>query len=138
MVKFKVKFTIPAETLFGLLAKVLPIEDLHVEELVERPTPAALSQIAQRVISGNAKTRRKRAAPMDLNNGVNGVIMRHLAEGKPHRANEMKPLLLAAGFSANSGGSRLAMLAEHGHVFQPELGLWQLVQQLQQSASTHG
>ena len=38
--KFKIGFTIAGETLFGLIAKFLPIEDLSVEELVDK-TPQA-------------------------------------------------------------------------------------------------
>ena len=33
-VKFKLGFTVSAETLFGLLSKMLPIEDLSVEEVL--------------------------------------------------------------------------------------------------------
>ena len=35
-VKFKIAFTINAETLFTLASKLLPIEDLSIEEVVER------------------------------------------------------------------------------------------------------
>ena len=32
MIKYKLAFTIDSETLFGILSKFLPIEDLTVEE----------------------------------------------------------------------------------------------------------
>lgn len=44
MVKFKIGFTIPAETLFGMMSKFLPIEDLHVEELMEQPQQPQIKQ----------------------------------------------------------------------------------------------
>jgi hypothetical protein len=46
--KLKIGFTIPAETLFGLVAKFLPIEDLSVEEILERPMVKE-SKVAQLV-----------------------------------------------------------------------------------------
>jgi hypothetical protein len=124
-VKFKIGFTIPAETLFGLLAKVLPIDDLHVEELVVgTPVLKAAPAPVMRAISKPKKGKR-RSAGMDLDAGVNAVILRHLSDDQPHRAAELKPLLVAVGYSANSVGSRLQKLHDMGVVFQPELGLWQ-------------
>jgi hypothetical protein len=125
-VKFKIGFTIPAETLFGLLAKVLPIEDLHVEELLvektiqPRVTPAPRTQAL-----GKPKKVKRRSRGLVLNEGINALILNHLADDKPHRAIELEPLLSAAGFSSNSVGSRLQKLRSAGVVFQPELGLWQ-------------
>lgn len=40
-VKFKLGFTVSAETLFTLLSKMLPIDDLSVEEVVEPPRASA-------------------------------------------------------------------------------------------------
>jgi hypothetical protein len=38
MVKFKIGFTIESETLFFMMSKFLPVNDLHVEEIVDRST----------------------------------------------------------------------------------------------------
>jgi hypothetical protein len=46
-VKFKLGFTIDAETLFGVISKFLPVEDLVVEELAPptpEPKPLAISK----------------------------------------------------------------------------------------------
>jgi hypothetical protein len=129
MVKFRIGFTVEGETLFALMAKMLPIDDLHVEELTPpsaRPAPS-IPKVAQLV--ARAQTKPKRGwvrRSMDLDKGVNAVILRALADGKPQTALELKPLLKAAGFSVNSAGSRLAKLREKGIVFQPEMGLWQI------------
>jgi hypothetical protein len=37
-IKYKIGLTITAETLFGMMAKFLPIEDLYVEEILPQPT----------------------------------------------------------------------------------------------------
>jgi hypothetical protein len=131
-VRFKVAFTIPAETLFGLLARVLPIEDLSVAEVIEHPPikAAPTPRVQHAIGKPKLKLKRDRArAPNDLSLGLNGIILSYLADGKPHRAVEIKAPLAAAGFSPNSVGSALNRLAERKLVFQPEMGLWQLAQQ---------
>jgi hypothetical protein len=76
-VKFKIGFTIDAETLFGLISKFLPLENLSVEEVALRPAHAApprLSKIAERV--ERAKPKQKRASRgMDLKAGVNRIMV---------------------------------------------------------------
>jgi hypothetical protein len=42
-VKFRLGFTVEAETMFSLMAKLLPIEDLSVEELREPPRRVSFS-----------------------------------------------------------------------------------------------
>jgi hypothetical protein len=111
MVRFKIGFTIGAETLFGLMSKMLPIEDLSVEELVER------QPIARMVIKG------RRGTKPDLNHGINAILLAEMANG-PMRAAELEKSLVAAGFSANSVGSRLSKLREQGVVEQIGDGTW--------------
>ena len=127
-VKFKIGFTIPAETLFGLVAKFLPIEDLSVEEVVQRALPATpkASKIVALVARREPGRKRVNLRSMSLEAGVNKLILVVLADGKPHTATECKPSIQAAGYSPNGIGSRLNRLREKGVVFQPEIGLWQL------------
>jgi hypothetical protein len=126
MVKFRVGFTIDAETLFDMMAKMLPIADLHVEELApERPaTPV-------RLVTKASTPRKRRGHKVDLASGANAIVMRLLADGLPHRAIELKPLFTQGGFAANGVGSRLDKLREHGVIFHPEIGLWQIVKKEQ-------
>ena len=129
-VKFKVAFTMSAETLFGIIAKFLPIEDLHVEEIEPTRTPLRVEKVARlggpdnRLKEGSVRGNRHRGP--DLDAGVNGVIMRHLSDGKPHKASEMARLLKAAGYAESGTGSRLQKLRNTGYVHQPEIGLWQI------------
>lgn len=140
--KFKIAFTVDAQTMFSMMAKFLPIDNLSVEEVLERPIAklgpapqlrpirAKLATLPPRRIQ-HAKPKPKQARkprPMDLKAGVNGLIMDYMADGQPHRAIELKPVITRAGFSENSIGSRLERLKAAGVVFQPELGLWQLAE----------
>jgi hypothetical protein len=144
MAKFKVELTISAEALFGIIQKFLPIENLHVEELIEKPrdVPPAISKIAARVGAipiSKLKRRytppqkRKPSIPLTLNSGINRIIMDAMADGKPHKAVELKPLLKEGGYSSNSVGSRLQNLENHGVVIRQGDGTWILGQSMKES-----
>ena len=127
--KFKVGFTIGSETLFAMIAKMLPIEDVSVEEIVESKTPLADRAIAhhQKKFPTRPKkqiSQRARPGP-SLTRGVNMVIVNELESG-PKRASELQPKAKAAGFSANSVNSRLEALRNHGVVERIGDGTWRL------------
>jgi hypothetical protein len=123
-VKFKIGFTIDGETLFGLMSKMLPIENLSVEELVERQPKLPLEAIAHAVKHITKRKSFKRASPgPDLEKGVNSVIMAALSDG-PKRAVDIRPNAVAAGFSANSVTSRLEELRKHGVIERTSDGMW--------------
>ena len=93
-----------AETLFALMAKVLPIEDLAVEEIVEHapPAPAFKPQPAQLKLS--QKKPIKRRATRDLNSytfaidkGMNAILMSVLEDGQPHETAVFKPVIAQSG-----------------------------------------
>lgn len=133
MVKFRLGFTISAETLFALMSKVLPIDDLSVEELPPAPIPK--HNIAQQVKRLGAdslmppKQQHRKKRPnrgLNLKQGINGIILAHMADGQPHREVDLRPLLKAGGYSENSVASRLQSLKEHGVVRQLGRGEWRL------------
>jgi hypothetical protein len=136
--KLKIGFTVSAETLFGLMAKLLPIDDLHIEELGETarpslaPAKAAPKQIGKPHKPPPKQQRRQSAGP-DLKSGVNRIIVEALSGG-PRRASEIKPLLKAAGYAESGIGSRLEKLRAVGIVHQPEFGLWQLTAKTEAAA----
>jgi hypothetical protein len=127
-VKFKIGFTIAGETLFALMSKMLPIENLSVEELA----PASKTPLADRAIEHHRKkflprkhvNTRARPGP-SLTRGINMIIVGELEKG-PKRAIEMQPKLKAAGFSPNSVTSRLEALQGHGIVVRVGDGRWKL------------
>lgn len=132
-VKFKLGFTVSAETLFTLLSKMLPIDDLSVEEVVEPPpVPAHMDSLDRymkppKLIKPQLKTVRRRGRnALNPNKGVNKIILDMLADGKPHHVAEADGSIKEAGYSPNGMYSRIQRLQRHGLVFQPRKGLWQL------------
>ena len=125
-VKFKVGFTISGETVFALIAKMLPIEDLNVEELPPTKTTGEreLAELAHSLHP--RRLAHKRASPgPNLKKGINGIIMVALKD-KPMRATELQPLLKAAGFSSNSVNSRLEALRNQGVLERIGDGRWKI------------
>ena len=128
-VKFKIGFTIAGETLFALMSKMLPIENLSVEELA----PASKTPLADRAIElqqkkflPRKKQLNKRASPgPSLTRGINMVIVNELESG-PKRASELQPKAKAAGFSNNSINSRLEALRNYGIVERIGDGRWRM------------
>ena len=130
-VKFKIRFTINAETLFTLASKLLPIDDLTIEELIERPDPnmARIAKVEQLVARKlKRKYKREPSRPMDLTTGINRIVMEALSDGKFHRAVEMKPAFKMGGYSENSVSSRLQNLERHGVVERVGDGTWRLTE----------
>lgn len=118
-VKFKLGFTVSAETLFGLLSKMLPIEDLSVEEVLSRvETTPRLAPTRRPAIA------KRRGQELNLKEGINGVLVRALENG-PLRSSELRSFLTKAGFSANSTSSRLEHLKKHQIVVNND-GVWRL------------
>lgn len=140
-VKFKIGFTITPDILFGIIAKVLPLEDLHIEQIVDAPildpdirkfdkvSLAALQLRAERKQHNAAKRKspkyykKRPSIPLQLDKGINAIILGLLKLG-PRKAVELKGPLLESGFSPNSVGSRLQNLEKHGIVVQMGDGKW--------------
>ena len=121
-VDYKVKFTISGETLFALFAKMLPIDNVSIEEIPSikaEPKPIALP-------NGRKPQARKRNNPPRLNMGINGIVLTAM-KGKPMKALELTPLIVAAGFSANSINSRLESLRIKGIIERVGDGRWRVV-----------
>ena len=129
MIRYRIGFEIGAETLFGMLAKMLPIDNLSVEEIVpHHDLKAQIKTLGQDSLLPHKRTptaRKKRHSNgLDLKKGINGVMLAVLNDGQPHRATELRPLVKAAGFSSNSVGSRLQALRAKGVVKQVGDGTW--------------
>lgn len=119
-VKFRVGFDIDGETLFSMIAKMLPIDNLSVEEL-------ALTAPAEKraMLPKQAKLKRKSRGP-DLERGINKIIVEILSDGEPRRAVEMEPAIEEAGYAKNSVTSRLEALKMQ-KVVERHAGGWRLV-----------
>lgn len=122
-VKFRLGFTVDGETLFGLMAKMLPIEDLSVEELpaiAGHPTPPRL--VAHK--PKPQKNKRPNPGP-NLKKGINGILMTELKDGPKRQVNLMTKVK-AAGFSENSTSSRLEELRKFGVIERVGDGTWRI------------
>ena len=130
-VKFKIGFVIDGETLFGLISKFLPLENLSVEEVVARPHP-----VAPRLATPQPKLkRRRRTKGIDLENGLNAIILRILSDGEPHALKEVEQAIAATGkFSPNSLGSRITALFNHGMIERASPGHWRATNPARKSA----
>jgi hypothetical protein len=142
VVKYRLGLTISAETLFALLGRVLPIEDLAVEELAPTPMqamPKAAQQPAQLAKPKLTKRRGTRTSEsykqINLKAGVNGILMDILSDGQLHPTGEFKPAMRSRGFADAGTSSALAKLLKRGIVFQPEFGMWQLTKEYRQKES---
>jgi hypothetical protein len=124
-VKFRIGLTIDGETLFGLMAKMLPIENLSVEEVLDKTPRFDLEAQVRKLGSDKPKRQiNKRPSPgPNLKKGINGLIMTELSTG-PKRAVEMAPAIVAAGYSGNSVTSRLEELRKYGVLEHANDGKW--------------
>jgi hypothetical protein len=135
MVKFKIGFTIDAESLFAYVSKLMPsLHDFQVEEVyvappvVERPIPKVAQLVATRQIAKPIKPIKKRNVNRQkfLEAGANKVVLDVLADKKPHTSDEIKAAMKAAGFAETGAGAKMSKIKGYGLVFQPEIGQWQL------------
>jgi hypothetical protein len=125
-VKYKIGFDIDGQTLFAMLAKFLPVDNVTVKEIISEPTsqhvPAPLPHPR---IERKKYTKSVPSIPMRLDAGINRIIIEAL-RSRPHRGVEFKPMLKKAGYSESSVQSRLAELRLKGVVEQIWDGSWTL------------
>jgi hypothetical protein len=133
MVKFKIGFTIDAETLFAYVSKLMPsLQNLNVEEIydappvVEKSIPKIAQLVATRQIAKPIKKRKNFDRTRFLTSGANKAVLDVLADKKPHNSDEIKAAMKAAGFADTGSGAKMSKLKGYGLVFQPEIGVWQL------------
>lgn len=130
-VKFKLGFTIDAKTLFGIMSKFLPIEDLSVEEVApplgQYPITQAIINTVERLPKHAPRLRRRRSGyAMKLHAGANAIIMAVLADGALHPGSDINPSMVKAGYATNGLYGRLERLRTHGYIARPRSGYWQI------------
>ena len=127
-IKYKLAFTIDSETLFGILSKFLPIQDLSVEEVMEpQPVPAHMDYLERHM----KVTKRKRAPrvsgyAINIFAGVNAIVIAALADGKAHTLIDSHANIAAAGYSTSGLYSRVQRLVKHGYIVKVRSGYYQL------------
>jgi hypothetical protein len=125
-VKFNIGFTIDAETLFSIVSKFLPLENLSIEEVVERPerhsAPRVSKVAAMLARADTPKIKRRQRQNAGVNGGQLKVIADHLRANGPASHSEIGYALKAAGFSKLGAGSALKRMLDQGVIRKHERG----------------
>ena len=125
-IKYKLAFTIDSETLFGIMSKFLPVQDLSVEEVVERPENRLKRADLPELLASIKPKRHRRVNKVNLYKGSNAIIMAALADGGHHPNTDIAPNMVKAGYATNGLYGRMERLRRHGYVMRPRAGYWQL------------
>lgn len=123
-VRFKIGFTIDAETLFSIVAKFLPLEDLSVKEVGLGRTPAPRAPKQMELAAPVKKAQRRRT--MNAQGGAGAVVLAALADGQPHAYRELQQAMTAAGFSGSGFGSLGVRLLKHRLIERAGMGVYRL------------
>jgi hypothetical protein len=128
-VKFKLGFTIDAKTLFGIMSQFLPVQDLSVEEVIERePDPAI--RFDQRFDLPKPKrapqVRKTTSKVVNLHAGMNAIIMSMYRDGEVHPSAGLRTAFKAGGYSVNGLHGKLNRLCYHGYMTKVRRGEYQI------------
>lgn len=121
-VKFKIGFQIDAETLFGIMAKFLPLENLSVEEVVERPERPS----TPRLLKGADIPKIKQRRAMNATGGQLKALADYARAHGPSGYRDFANALQAAGYSRAGVGSALKRAVTHGVLQRHENGSYGL------------
>src|SRR5580765_5387645 len=96
-IKYKLKLTLNAEVLFGILSKLLPFDDFEIEEMVERSPQPSLPPDwkpgwAEQIAKPKKKQKRKANGP-NLKKGLYRIILKALDDGMGHHTAELRKLV---------------------------------------------
>jgi hypothetical protein len=123
-VKFRLGFTVDAQTMFSLMAKLLPIEDLHVEELIEAPHAPAPRIAKPQAQVRKPDTRARRGEPPT--GGQRFAILQPAFAKGPLTFKEMQDLLSQAGFAGTGLGSAVSAWTRYGFIERSGPGRYRL------------
>jgi hypothetical protein len=136
MVKYGIKILIGSEEFFKLVAPHLPFEITGVEEMVDLPAPKPPPAVAtphQQIRAKYAarqasleqpKQPKQRKSGFNPNRGMNAVIIAALRKG-PHTTNELRKVLVAAGYKDASLTSQMEKLARFRRAVRTGKGIWE-------------
>jgi hypothetical protein len=121
-VKFKIGFTIDAETLFGLMAKFLPLEDLTVEEVVEHAERHAAPKRLAHVSGADMPKIKRTRHTLGANGGQLKVLVDHARKYGVVGYGGLGEALKAAGFARAGAGSAIKRALDKGILVRHENG----------------
>jgi hypothetical protein len=135
VVKIEMKIRITPEEFMKMTARYLPFEIVSAGEIVENPlpkAPPAVIALANKFKAKHAAKREKlvgremRKSSIRLDKGMNGIVLKILADGKEHKTGELIKALIAADYQPSSINSQMAKLSEHGAVVRVSIGRWRI------------
>ena len=131
-VKFKIGFTVPAETLFGMMAKFLPIEDLHVEEVIDHP------HVKQATISKIEKPRKKYSSPFKHASGkpLTDLVVEWMGQNPKqiYAWRDMSKFAVEMGFNKSSINNAATRLLHQKQIQKVGPGKYRLVENITKKA----
>lgn len=125
-VKFKVGFTIQAETLFSIIAKMLPIENLHVEEIIEHQEIKTQSRIAKLVAKMPQVKDSTRRFVHPTGKRVQDFIVEFMEKQSTANWKELSDLIESQGYHKSSINNGLNRLIEAKIIKRTGVGMYKL------------
>jgi hypothetical protein len=134
MVKFRIGFTIDAQTMFAYISKFFPnLDDLHVEEMPDSPVIKQQSIVAKLVEKGKQKIDTtkppiRRRKYDETGKTIEKFILEFMEsqDGKTATWGDINKHIIASGFGRSSCNNKLDALMKKGQIEKLELGLYKL------------
>jgi hypothetical protein len=123
-VKFRLGFTVDAQTMFSLMAKVLPIEDLNVEELIEAPHAPTPKLPKPQAKVRKPYTRTARGDPPT--GGARFAVLQPAFAKGPLRLSEIREIFRNYNFATNGLSSAITAWVQYGLIEKIGPGQYQL------------
>ena len=130
--KFKLGFTVQAETLLMMMSKFLPIEDLHVEEILDAPIKqqSIVAKLIEKAKIDKPKAPRKVMFKHESGKSLKDFIHDYISQNPKHIASwhEMSKYSVTLGYNKSSINNAVARLEKEGKIQRTAPGKYRLVE----------
>jgi len=134
-IKYKIGLTITAETLFGMIAKFLPIEDLYVEEILpQSQNVEKITDLAPKTKPGkntNKQFKHPSGKPLTY------FILEYFKQDQKHNPswNELSKYTVELGFNKSSINNSISRLLKQGKIEKMTYGKYKLAENKTQKSA---
>jgi hypothetical protein len=131
MTKYKIGFTIQAETLFAMMAKMLPIDDVKIQEFIEPPLEKQ-SKVAQQVIAALGAPQKEKPIKLQKHfyhpsgKTCQNFILEFLQKRPSATWSEMSHFLVSLGYNKSSVNNAVSRLVEKKFIERVTTGVYRL------------
>jgi hypothetical protein len=130
--KFKLGFTVQAETLLMMMSKFLPIEDLHVEEILDTPIKqqSVVAKLIEKAKIDKPKDPRRVMFKHESGKSLKDFILEYISQTPKHLAtwNEMSKYSVTLGYNKSSINNAVARLEKEGKIHRTAPGKYRLIE----------